>query len=106
MAPPHLLLERPRDRVRVEFAPLLADHDLKRQMQEQVSQFVAQRDGIAVSQRLVELERFFDQVRTQGLAGLAMVPGAAGAQVAHERECAAERSVAGYGRGGRGCAHA
>ena len=44
-------------------------------------------------ERLIELERFFDQVGAQRRARLGVVPGAAGAQIADEREGAGEGGV-------------
>ena len=93
MAPPHLLLERARHRLRIEFAALFPDHELERQVQQQVAELVAQPGGVTLLERVIELERFFHQVRAQRRAGLRAVPGAARAQVAHQREGAGEGGV-------------
>jgi len=41
MPPPHLRFERMGHRLRVELSALFADHDLKREVQQQVAQLVA-----------------------------------------------------------------
>jgi len=99
MPPPHFLFQRARDRLRVELAPLFPDDDLKREVQQQVAQLVAQCVGIVPAQRLVELECLFNEVRAERGASLRAVPGTAGAQVADQREGASQGGVA---RGGPG----
>src|SRR6266568_2969418 len=106
MAPPHLLLERPRHGLRVELVPLLSDHDLERELEQQIAQLVAQLDGVAAAQGLIELERFLDQIGAQRVAALGMVPRAAGSQVAHQRERATEGGVTGGGLSRRMFGHA
>src|SRR6266705_2710027 len=106
MAPPHLLLERPRHGLRVELVPLLSDHDLEREVEQQIAQLVAQLDGVAAAQGLIELERFLDQIGAQRVAALGMVPRAAGSQVAHQRERATEGGVTGGGLSRRMFGHA
>ncbi len=93
MPPPHLLLEPARDRLRVELPALLADHDLEREVEQQVAELVAQRGGVAVRERLIELEDLFDEIRTQRLGSLGAVPGTAGSEIAHERESAGESGI-------------
>src|SRR5437867_5205994 len=95
MAPPHLLLERPGHGLRVELLPLLSDHDLEREVEQQIAQLVAQLGRLAAAQGLIELEHFLDQIGAQRVAALGMVPRAAGSQVAHQRERAAEGGVTG-----------
>jgi len=97
MPPPHLFFEGACDCFGVKLAFLLPDYDLKREVQQQVTQLVAQRDGLAVPERLIELQGFFDQVGAQCLARLSAVPGATRAQIADERESAGERPVAARG---------
>src|SRR5438034_2081472 len=97
MPPPHLFFEGTCYRFAVELAFLLPNHDLKREVQQQVTQLVAQRGGLAVPERLIELQGFFDQVGAQRLARLSAVPGATRAQIADERESAGERPVAARG---------
>src|SRR6266702_4762574 len=106
MAPPHLLLERPRHGLRVELVPLLSDHDLEREVEQQIAQLVAQLDGVAAAQGLIELERFLGQIGAQRVAALGMVPRAAGSQVAHQRERATEGGVTGGGLSRRMFGHA
>ncbi len=93
MPAPHLLLESTRDRFRVELMLFLPDHDLKREVQQQVAQLVAQLRRRAVFERLIELQRFFDQVGAQRRTRLRLVPGTARAQIAHQRERAGQRNV-------------
>src|SRR6266446_7730265 len=97
MPPPHLFLTGACDRFGVELAFLLPDHDLKREVQQQVTQLVAQRGRLAMPERLIELQGFFDQVGAQRLARLSAVPGATRAQIADERESAGESGVPGRG---------
>src|SRR5437879_8043120 len=94
MPPPHFRFEGARHGLRVEFAPFLSDYDLEREVQQQIAQLVAQLGGLAVLEGLIELQRFFDQVRAQRLARLGMVPGTTRAQIADERERAGEGGVA------------
>ena len=91
---PHLLFERARDRLGIELPPLLADDDLKREMQQDVAELVTELAGIRVANRLVQLEDFFHQVGTQRLAGLSAVPRTTRAQVSHECERASNRFIA------------
>ena len=60
-----------------ELAALLGDHQLKGQVQQQVAQLVPDRVGVALAQRVVQLQHLLDQVGAQRLAGLRPVPGAA-----------------------------
>ncbi len=93
MPPPHLVLERSRHRLGVEFATLFSDHDLERDVQQQIAQLVTQPGGVVLLEGLIELERFFHEIRAQRVARLDAVPGAARAQVAHQRERAGEGGV-------------
>src|SRR3989441_10386611 len=95
MSPPHLLFEGARHGLRVEFAPFRSDHDLEREVQQEIAQLIAQLGGLAVLERLIELERFFDQVGAQRLARLGVVPGTTRAQIADQRERAGDGGVGG-----------
>src|SRR5213595_3893022 len=64
---------------------------------EEALELVGQRGRLAVPERLIELQGFFDQVGAQRLARLSAVPGATRAQIADERESAGERPVAARG---------
>src|SRR2546422_9927608 len=97
MPPPHLLFQCARHRRSVELATFLPDHDLKREVQQQVAQLVAQLGGLAVRERLIELQRFFDQVGAQRLARLGVVPGTTRAEIADEREGAGKGNIVGPG---------
>src|SRR5437588_133445 len=77
MPPPHLFLERSRHRLGVEFATLFSDHDLERDVQQQIAQLVTQPGGVVLLEGLIELERFFHEIRAQRVARLDAVPGAA-----------------------------
>ncbi len=55
-------------------------------MEQQIAELVLERGRLAVAQRLIQLERFFDQVGTQRRAGLDAIPRTPGAQVAHQRQ--------------------
>jgi len=94
MPPPHLLFQCARHCGGVELALFLPDYDLKREVQQQVAQLVTQLGGLAVLERLIELQRFFDQVGAQRVARLGMVPGTTRAQIADQRERAGERNIA------------
>src|SRR5439155_10888465 len=91
MPPPHLLLKRVRHHFRIELRPLLRNDDLKREMQEQVAELVAHRLGIIGLNRVIELERFFDEVGTECLWSLYSVPGTALSQLAHESRSTSKR---------------
>src|SRR5439155_958009 len=91
MPPPHLLLECARDDFRVELRPLFRDDDLKREMQQQVAQLVAHRFGIVGLDRLIELERFLDQIGTECLRALRAVPRTPLSQLAHESQSTSKR---------------
>ncbi len=91
VAPTHLLLEARDDVVRGELAPLLRDRQLKRQVQQEIAQLVPDGGDVRLAQRVVQLQHFLDQVRTQGLAGLGPVPGTAPAEIAHHGEGASKR---------------
>src|SRR5256885_2873695 len=82
MPSPHLLFNRARHILRTEFAPLLPDHDLKREMQHEIPQFIP--DLIATPwsarpaarpDRVVQFEHFFHEIWTQGFASLRRIPG-------------------------------
>src|SRR5947199_10576251 len=94
MPPPHLFFEGTCDRFGVELAFLLPDHDLKREEQQQVTQLVAQRGRLAVPDRLIELQGFFDQARAQRLASLTAVQRPTRARITDERDIRGERAVA------------
>ncbi len=70
---------------------LFADDDLKREMQQQVAQLVAHRLGIVGLDRVIELERFFDQIGTERLRALRAVPRATLPQFAHESQSTSKR---------------
>jgi len=91
MAPAHLPLEALGDVVRRELAELLGDHQLERQVEQQIAQLVPDGVALALAQRLVELEHLLDQVRTERFAGLRLVPGAPCPEVAHHRQGASKR---------------
>src|SRR5438046_2364031 len=93
MPPPHLLFQRACDRLGVQRLALFADDDLEREVEQQVAELVAQGCSSVVLQGLVELEHFLDQVGAECLRRLRAVPGAAGSQVAHQREGAGEGGV-------------
>src|SRR5205809_1859837 len=93
MPPPHLLFQRACDRLGVQRLALFADDDLEREVEQQVAELVAQGCSSVVLQGLIELEHFLDQVGAECLRRLRAVPGAAGSQVAHQREGAGEGGV-------------
>ncbi len=70
--------------VRRSLASLLRDHELPREMQQKVTQFLPDRVRIFLPNRVIELEYLLDQVGSQRLARLRAIPGAAHPQVAHE----------------------
>ena len=91
MAAPHLFLERARDHFGIELRALLGDHDLKREMEEQIAQLVAHRLGVVGLNRVIELEGFFDQIGTERLRGLRAVPRAPLSQLAYECQSTSKR---------------
>ena len=80
-----------RDFVGGELAALLRDHQLEREVKQQVADLAADPAGVALAQRVVQLQRFLDQVRPQRLPRLGPVPGAPPAEVAHHRQSASKR---------------
>jgi len=91
MTPPHLFFQRVRHDLRIELRPLLADHDLKREMQKQVAQLVAHRFRVVGLDGVIELEGFFDQIGTECLGSLRAIPRAALPQLAHESQSTSKR---------------
>ena len=87
----HLVLEGGRDVIRGELAALLRDHELEREVQQEIAQLVADGGRRALAQRIVELEDFLDQVGAQRVPGLRPVPRAALAEIAHHGQCASKR---------------
>jgi hypothetical protein len=79
-------------------ALLLGDHELPREVQQEVAEFLADHVGIILAQRVVEFEDLLDEVGAQRLAGLHPVPRAPDPQVLHEGDHSAE----GRGVGHRG----
>src|SRR2546430_201241 len=61
--------------------------------EQQIAQLVTQPGGVVLLEGLIEFERFFHEIRAQRVARLDAVPGAARAQVAHQRERAGEGGV-------------
>ena len=86
MAALHLAHDAIGDVVRRGLAPLLRDDELPGQVEQEVAEFLADRVGIFLAQRVVELEHFLDQVGTQRLPRLRAIPGAPHPQVLHEVE--------------------
>src|SRR5688572_12574368 len=66
MPSPHLLLDRPRHVFRSERSLLLADHDLKSEMQHEIAQLVLDFLDGGGGDSVVQLEGFLDEIRTQG----------------------------------------
>ena len=87
----HFPLELGRDVIRCELTALFGDHQLKGEVQQEVTQLVPDGGRLAFPQRVVQLEDFLDQVRAQRLSGLRPIPRAAQPQVAHHRQCASKR---------------
>jgi hypothetical protein len=91
MSSPHLRLERARHGFRVEQGAFFGDHDLEREVEQEIAELVAQLDGVVAADRLIELEDFFYEVRAQRRRGLRAIPRAPLAQVADECEGAPKR---------------
>ena len=91
MPPPHLFFECVRDDLGIELRPLLTDHDLKREMQKQITQLIPHGLRIVGLDGVIELESFFDEVGTQSLRGLRAVPRTALPQFPHESQSASKR---------------
>src|SRR5207247_8208616 len=94
MAPPHLLFQRVCDDLGIELRALLADHDLKREMQQQITQLVPHGLRVVGLDGVIELESFFDQIWTERLGGLRAVPRAALPQFAYESQSTSKRGIA------------
>src|SRR5207247_9472320 len=91
VAPPHLVLQPRGHLVGGELAELFGDDELEGEMQHQVAQLVTNRARFALAQRMIELERLLDQVRTKGLAGLGAVPWAPCPELAHHGQSTSKR---------------
>jgi hypothetical protein len=91
MAAAHLALQRLGDLVRSELAPLLRDHQLKREVEKEVAHLGPDGLRLRLTQGIVEFEYLLHQVGTERLPGLGAVPGASPAEVAHHRESTSKR---------------
>ena len=91
MPPPHFVFDRTGDGFRIELAGFLTEHDLKREVEHQVSELVFDLGEMASPDGLVELQDFFDQIGAQGFARLCRVPGTAFSEVAHQLDHASKR---------------
>ena len=91
MAAAHLALQLVRYLVRGELVPLLRDHELKGEVEQEVAHFALDGLGLSLTQRMVQLQHFLDQVGAECLPGLRPVPGTPSAEVAHHRESASKR---------------
>ena len=91
MAAPHLALQLVGHVVGGELAPLLRDHELKGEVEQEVAQLARGWPRLPLAQRVVQLQHLLDQVGTERLAGLGPVPGAPRAEVAHHRQRASKR---------------
>ena len=59
---------------------------MKQDLQQQITQLLANQSVVALSQRVIQLVGFFDQIGSEGLVGLCCIPFAAGSQVPHQGE--------------------
>ena len=91
MAPAHLALELLRHVVRGELAALLGDHELERQVEQQVAHLAPDGVRLALAQRVIQLQHLLDEIGPQRLPGLRPVPGTPTAELAHHRERASKR---------------
>ncbi len=85
MPPSHLRLEEAGDFRRGGFAQLLCQDELPGEVQEEVTQLLADGLGVALAQGVIQLEELLDQVGAEGLPGLGAVPGTAAAKVPDHR---------------------
>ena len=69
-----------------ERAALLGDHGVEEHLQQQIAELLAQLRVVAGANGVVDLVRFFDEIRPQRLVRLRGVPLAASAEIAHQRE--------------------
>jgi len=60
-------------------------------MQQQITQFTLDRAGITLTQRVVQLQRFLNQIGSQRFAGLSPIPGTAEAEISHHCHRAPQR---------------
>jgi hypothetical protein len=70
---------------------LLPDHELERQVEQQVAQLVPDRTDLALSQRMVELEDLLDEVWAQRFPRLGAVPWTPMPEVPDHRERTSKR---------------
>jgi alanine racemase len=81
MTPSHLLFQVGRDILRAEFPALFGQHQLERNMKQQVTQLAPDRVKVAVGQRMIQFQHLFDQIGPQRFTGLRLVPGAAHSKI-------------------------
>ncbi|MEZ4585684.1 MAG: hypothetical protein R2909_04695 [Gemmatimonadales bacterium] len=81
----HLPLEVGGDLVGREVAPLLGQHELPGQVQEEVGRLGPDRVDFTRAEGAVELVDLLEQIGAQGLAGLNSIPGTALPEIPHHR---------------------
>ena len=91
MPSPHLLLH-PSDHVfGAKTLGFFAEHDLKRQVEQQIAQLGADRVRIALTQGVVQLQRFLHQVRAERLRRLGAIPRAPFSEITDQQDSASKR---------------
>jgi len=91
MPPLHLGLEVVCGVVRGELPQFLGQHQLPRQVEQEVGHLLADRGRVPLPQRVVELVDLLHQVRAEGDAGLDLVPRAPVPKVGNHRHGARKR---------------
>jgi hypothetical protein len=91
MTAPHLVLQRCGHIIRREIAQLLCDDQLERQMKQKVAQLGLDFRHLSRREGMIQLEDFFDQVRSKCLPGLSSIPRAPTSKVPHHIHRASQR---------------
>ena len=91
MPPPHLLLHAADYILSTKAVGFFAQDDLKRQVEQEIAQFAADRRLIALSQCVIQLQGLFHQIGPQTLGRLRPVPGAPFSEVADQQDSASKR---------------
>ena len=82
----HLRDQRARHVVRRERAPLLGDHRVEEDLEQYVAELLERVSIVAGADRILELVRFLDEIRAQGVVTLCRIPLASRAKITHQGE--------------------
>jgi hypothetical protein len=87
----HLALQMVGHLLGSELLPLFRDHHLEGQVKQEIAHLAADGGGLALTERVVQLEGLLDQVGPQRFPGLRPVPGTPPAEVTDHRHRTSKR---------------